>query len=625
MFDKSRKDSSPEAATDSNPAAEPQPGEPAQAKREIRSPIVCVLGHIDHGKTSILDYIRGTVVQQREAAGITQHIGASFFPINAIRDFGGESFANIKLSIPGLLVIDTPGHAAFMNLRSRGGAVADIAILVIDVTAGLMPITWESVRILRNRKVPFLIAANKIDRVPGWQSVEKAGFPKAYKAQSPFVQQDLDKRIYQIIGDFYDAGFPGCERYDRINDFTKNIAIVPTSAKTGEGIPTLLMVLCGLAQQYLQQNIRFSAGPAKGVVLEVKQEPGLGPALDALVYDGVLRKGDPVIFGGLDHPVKTKIRALLLPKDLDEIRDPRNKFNSVDELYAAAGVKILAPDVDDVVAGAPIRSYQTAAQEEQFTREITEELENLKISTDSEGVILKADTLGSLEAIVQFFQKSGIQIRRADVGPVTKADVVEASTVRDTDPLSAVILAFNNKILKDAQEEAFDLNIRIFQHDVIYQLLDQYAEYKEKRKSEQLEAALSELVYPGKITLIPDFVFRRSNPVVCGVKVVGGKIVPKVKILRAEDGKIVGRIHQIQDKGQSLKEAGRDEEVAISIQKATMGRHLQEEDTLFVAVPESHARELKNRYYAELVPDEQETLDEYIKLMRQFHSPYWAM
>ena len=136
----------------------------------IRAPIVCILGHIDHGKTTILDYIRGTVVQQREAAGITQHIGASYFPTGDIKEFlrkSKQEFAEKEIKLPGILVVDTPGHAAFLNLRRRGGAVADIAILVIDVTAGTMPITWESVRILRERKTPFVIAANKIDRISG--------------------------------------------------------------------------------------------------------------------------------------------------------------------------------------------------------------------------------------------------------------------------------------------------------------------------------------------------------------------------------------------------------------------------------------------------------------------------
>ncbi|GAH07395.1 unnamed protein product, partial [marine sediment metagenome] len=228
-------------------------------KKLIRAPIACILGHIDHGKTSLLDYVRGTVVQKREAAGITQHIGASYFPTEDIVEFLKKSkkeHAEKKFQLPGLLVIDTPGHAAFMNLRKRGGAVADIAILVIDVTAGTMPITWESVRILREKKTPFVIAANKIDRISGWKSIKDLDFLDSYENQKPHVKGFLDEKIYQIIGDFLEEGFKGIERYDKIKDFTKQIAIVPTSAKTGEGISTLLMILMGLTQQYLTNNLK---------------------------------------------------------------------------------------------------------------------------------------------------------------------------------------------------------------------------------------------------------------------------------------------------------------------------------------------------------------------------------
>lgn len=587
--------------------------------------MVCVLGHIDHGKTSILDYIRGTVVQKREAAGITQHIGASFLPIGAIRDFCGDAFGNFELTIPGLLVIDTPGHAAFLNLRSRGGAVADIAILVVDVVSGAAPITWESVRILRSRKVPFIIAANKIDRVPGWRPVEKADFLTAYNQQPEAVRRDLDNRLYTMIADFIEEGFPDVDRYDRIQDFTKTLAIVPTSAKTGEGIPTLLMVLAGLTQQYLQKNIRFSEGPAKGVVLEVKNEPGYGVALDCLIYDGVINRGDQVIVGGLSKPIRAKVRALLLPKPLDEIRSPRKKFDSVETLTAAAGVKILAAGVEDVVAGAPLRTYHTPAQAEQFEREIKDELSEIQVTTDSEGVILKADTLGSLEAIVAFFRGEDVKIRRAEVGPVTRNDVVEASTVREKDSSYAVILAFNVKILKEAQEAAFDLNVRVFQSDVIYQLLEEYHEYREKVKAEETNAALGELVRPGKIEFIPEYVFRQSNPLVAGVRVLGGRIAPKVRLLRESDGKSIGRIHQIQDKGQSLREATEGMEVAISMQKVTMGRQVKVDDVLYVEVPESHARRLKNAFFDELSESERRVLDELITLMRTKRAPYWGM
>ncbi len=593
----------------------------------IRAPIVCILGHIDHGKTTILDYIRGTVVQQREAAGITQHIGASYFPTKDIKEFLGKSkqeFAEKEIKLPGILVIDTPGHAAFLNLRRRGGAVADIAILVIDVTAGTMPITWESVRILRERKTPFIIAANKIDRISGWKSIKDADFLDSYNSQKPHVKDYLDEKILQIVGNFLEEGFKGIDRYDKIKDFTQKIAIVPTSGKTGEGISTLLMILMGLVQQYLTTNLRFSEGAAKGVVLEVKKEKGQGKTMDVLIYDGIIHKGDEFIVGGLEKPIKSKVRALLIPKPLDEIRDPRQKFDSVDFISAAAGIKILAPNIEDVVAGSPFRGIADYSEEEVVYSEIESEVESIRIKTDKAGVVLKADTLGSLEALENHFTKNGVKISIADVGPIKKEDIINAKIVKDLDPYSATVLGFNVPILPEANEQAIKDNIRIFTNNVIYRLLEDYIEYAETRKAEDTAKGLSELILPAKIKMLPEFIFRNSDPAVFGVYVEAGILYPKVQLI-TDKGKRVRRVHQIQDKGQTLEKAYKDSEVAISIRGIEIGRDIEKDETLFVNVPESHVRQLMGRFIDELTIDQKQALKEFIVLMRNINHPWWGM
>jgi len=593
----------------------------------IRAPIACILGHIDHGKTSLLDYIRGTVVQQREAAGITQHIGASYFPTNDIKEFlrkSKQEFADKEIKLPGLLIVDTPGHAAFMNLRKRGGAVADIAILVIDVTAGTMPITWESVRILRERKTPFIIAANKIDRISGWKSKKDADFLDTYNTQKPHVKEFLDEKILQIIGNFLEEGFKGIDRYDKIKDFTKKIAIVPTSAKTGEGISTLIMILMGLVQQYLIPNLQFSEGPAKGVVLEVKKEKGQGITMDVLIYNGVIHKGDEFIVGGLEKPIKSKVRALLRPKPMDEIRDPRQKFDSEDLVSAAAGIKVLAPNIEDVVAGSPFRVIGSPSEEETVYNEIEEEVQSIRIQTDKAGVVLKADTLGSLEALENHFTTNGVKISIADVGPIKKEDVMNANIVKILDPYSASVLGFNVPILPEAREQATLDNIRIFTNDVIYRLLEDYIEYAETRKAEDTAKGLSELILPAKLKMLPEYVFRNSNPAVFGVLVEAGTLYPKVPLITAE-GKKVRRVHQLQDKGKTLEKANKDAEVAISIRGIEIGKDIGKDETLYVSVPESHVRQLMSKFSDELTSDQKEALKEYIILMRKTNHPWWGM
>ena len=593
----------------------------------IRAPIVCVLGHIDHGKTSLLDYIRGTIVQKREAAGITQHIGASYFPTEDIKEFLKKSkkdFAEKAIKLPGILIIDTPGHAAFMNLRKRGGAVADIAILVIDVTAGTMPTTWEAVRILGERKTPFIIAANKIDRIAGWSSIKDADFLDTYNKQKQSAKEFLDEKIIQIMINFMEEGFKGIDRYDKISDFTKKVAIVPTSAKTGEGLSTLLMILMGLVQQYLTKNLKFSEGAAKGVVLEVKKEKGSGKTIDVLIYDGNIKKGDEFIVGGLEKPIKSKIRALLRPKPLDEIRDPREKFDSVDMVSAAAGIRILAPNIDDVVAGSPFRGLMDASEEESIYKEIESEVKSIKIKTDKAGVVLKADTLGSLEALENHLSSNDVKISVADVGPIKKEDVINAKIVKDIDPYSAVILGFNVQILPEAKDQAFADNIRIFTSDVIYRLLEEYIQYSLTRRAEDTAKELGELTLPCKIKMFPDYIFRNSNPAVFGVNVESGTLKPRAPLI-TDKGKRVGFVHQIQDKGQTLEKADTGSEVAISVKGIEIGRDIDKDETMFVNVPESHVRQLITKFSNQLSSDQKVALREFIELKRKTEHPWWGM
>jgi translation initiation factor 5B len=579
-------------------------------KMPMRQPICVVLGHIDSGKTSILDKIRGTAVQKREAKGITQHIGASMLDTETINAIGGKLLESykVKLTIPGILVIDTPGHSSFFNLRKRGGAVADFAILVVDILNGFQAQTYECVDILRTRKTPFLIAANKVDRINGWSPSGSLSILKSLSVQQDFVLRFLDERIYEIMGDLSRLGFSG-DRFDRVRDFTRNIAIIPTSAVTGEGIAELLVVLAGLAQQYLSQRLQFSEGAAKGVVLEVKEEPGLGHTIDAIIYDGVLHRDDLIVVGGLGKAIDTHIRALLLPKPLDEMRDPRQRFDSVDEVVAAAGVKIVAPGLEKAVAGAPLRAVEDSSQLDQVIREVQAEVESVRIETSKSGVVLKADTLGSLEALMSYFSERGVPVRLADVGDVSKRDVIEAAVVAEREPLYAVVLAFGVRVLPDAEEEAEINGVPIFRSDVIYGLFDDYDKWVAEKREEQRRQALAGVVRPFKIRILPGYVFRRSKPAVVGVEVLAGSMVPKARLVN-KDNRRVGEIMQIQDEGEVRQVAHRGSSVAISIRGPTVGRQIREGDILYSDIPEIQLDRLSRELGEELSPDELEVLNE---------------
>lgn len=590
----------------------------------MRQPIVCMLGHVDTGKTSLLDKIRGTAVQMREAGGLTQQIGASYFPFDTLVAIVQKLMQNVNLSVkvPGLLVVDTPGHEAFANLRTRGGSVADIAILVVDVMHGFENQTFESLQILKSRKVPFIIAANKIDRVAGWKSEENRPFMKAYKAQNKWVKEDLDNRLYNMMGTLSREGMAS-DRFDRVRDFTKNIAIVPVSAKTGEGIGELLMVLIGLTQQFLEQKLQVTDGLAKGTVLEVKEDVGLGTTINAIIYDGTLHADDTIVIGGRDGPIATKIRAILTPQPLEEIRDSKKQFIAIQEAHAAAGIKIAAPNIDDAIPGAPLLAIGEGMTLEEAMEEVASEMEQLKVQTEKTGIMVKTDTLGSLEALVDSLRAKDIPIRTADIGDVSRRDVMEALSVKYEDQFLGAILAFNVKILPDAETEARDQKVPIFWNDIIYNLMDEYIRWVEEEREAQERKEFDTLVKPGKFEIMEGYIFRRAKPSIFGAIVLAGQLTPRVQCINQE-GEKLGRISQIQEGGKAISLAEEGKEVAVAMPQPIVGRHIKERDVLFVDIPEKHAKLLRTKYAGRLTESANEALRELVQLKRK-KDMLWAI
>ena len=580
---------------------------------KFRQPIVVVLGHIDSGKTSLLDKIRGTAVQSREAGGITQHIGASFFPIETLEQLCGDLLQKVggKIDIPGILVIDTPGHAVFTNLRNRGGSASDISILVIDAMKGLEVQTRESLDILRKRKVPFLIALNKLDTVPGWRS--SSSLTSSLKQLDETTQDNLDGRIYNVVGELSRYGIQS-EAFYRLQNPQKQVAIVPVSAKTGEGIPELISLLIGLTQSYLKQKLTVS-NETRGIVLEVTEEPGLGDTANIILTDGVLNKYDEIAVAKKDGVVTTKIKAIFMPKPLDEMRDPRDKFTPVDQVVAASGVKISTSDLDGVLGGSPIIGI-TDSNIDSVKNEIESEIKSIFIETDSVGIIVKADTLGSLEAIVDTLKENDISISTADTGMVSRKDVVKAQVITETDKYLGSILAFGVKVLDDAKDEANKNGIRIFSQPVLYDLVDEYRDWVTSDKENMQRTELDLIMMPCKFQLIKGMVFRRNGPAVCGVEILVGSLKQKSIIINST-GKEVGVIKQIEDNGEKIKQAAKGSEVAVSMNEPVIGRTIREGEILYSLPNDIGVRLLKERYHDSLSDDESNILDEIITLRRK--------
>ncbi|MFB6284022.1 MAG: translation initiation factor IF-2 [Halobacteria archaeon] len=588
----------------------------SDSNQELRTPIVSVLGHVDHGKTTLLDEIRGSAVVEGEAGAITQHIGSTMVPIDVIEQLC-EDILPPKIEIPGLLFIDTPGHHAFTTLRSRGGALSDIAILVIDVNDGFQPQTREAVGILDQYETPFVVAANKVDRVPGWRPNPGATFQESYAEQSDRAQGDLDQKIYELIGDLHDEGFNG-DRYDRVKNFRKNIGVVPISAETGEGLAELLMVLVGLAQSYLKEDLELHAtGPGLGTVVEVKEARGFGTTVDILLYDGVLEVGDEIVVGGKHKPIVTEVRALLKPGEMSEIRVEK-EFEKVDRVTAADGIKVAAPDLDEAMAGAPIKVVDDRGLET-VKDEVEEEMQERGVEVENQGIVVKADTLGSVEALGKTLDEAEISVKKATEGTVAKRDVVDAET--SDERKNRVIMAFNVDVLEDAREYAQESLVKIFEGDVIYKLVEEYEEWTEGLESKRAEKVFESVVMPSKIRLLPDHTFRQNDPAVVGVEVVSGTLEKNVSV--EKEGNVVGEVKGIQRQGEDIDEANLGDQVSVAIDGPTMGRQIKEGDHLYTRLPEKHAKILESELYESLDEPEREALDEYLERKRE-DSPFWA-
>ena len=585
----------------------------------IRTPIVCVLGHVDHGKTSLLDRIRGSSVVSSEAGAITQHIGATVVPIEAIQGISA-GMQKVAVQVPGLLFIDTPGHHAFTTLRARGGALADMAIVVVDINEGFQPQTEEALSILRNCRTPFVVALTKIDRVHGWRSTEKSPFLASFAKQNERVTEFMETRHYEIVGKLSDLGF-NSERFDRVTDFARTIAIVPISAHTGEGISDLLLVMIGLAQRYMGEALAVQVqGPGQGTVLEVKEERGLGLTLDVILFDGTLSVGDQVMLATADGVVQTKVKSLLKPRPMKEILT-EDRFERVRSVIAASGVKVAAPGLDRVIAGSPLRVVR--GDRDAIEQEIRDEVSQINVTLSDEGLVIKADTIGALEALSKELESREIGVMRAAVGPVSRHDLVDAQTIKA--PLYRAVLAFNAPLLPDAQailrDGGPDLP-KVFEAKVIYQLIDEFVEWRDTEKQRMEQQRFERIILPAKLRVLPGCVFRQSNPAVVGVRVLGGTLRTDVGIVRT-DGRKVGHLKTIQSQGEYVHEVEAGAEVAVAIEGATVGRQLDVDDDLYVDLPERHVKVLEKEMLNHISTTAREVLDEYTA-MRRRAEPFWG-
>lgn len=574
-----------------------------------RSPIICLLAHVDHGKTTLLDSVRGTAVAKKEAGGITQMIGASYVSKKSIDAVAGKLAEKMKLkiSIPGLLFIDTPGHEAFSNLRDRGGSLADLVILLVDINQGFQPQTIESIKILKQHKTPFILAANKVDMIGGWKSQGTTSFLESFSMQPEHIKQRFDEKLYSIMGKISEYGFDS-ERFDKVEDFSKQIAIVPISAKTREGMSELLVLIGGLSQKFLGNRLEIEEnGRGKGSIIEVKDEKGLGTTVDVIVYDGIFRKNDEIAYMTSEGVKKTKVRGLLEPN-----LGGKEKFLYVDEVVAAAGVKICAPGLEGAIPGSPLEVVHDFGRE---GKEIERQFKQVIFhKSDEQGVILRADSLGSVEALLQLLKGAGIPVKDADVGNIIRKDVLAAGAIEDK--YLGVILGFNVNVLDEAWEESRNSKVPIIYSNIVYKVIEEYQEWVKKEKEALRKESLAKLTCPGRLKVLDGYIFRACKPAIFGVDVLAGRIKKNYRLMK-KDGEIVGQVREIQKEKEKVDEAGKGDQLAISCDGIHIGKNVNAGDVLYTCMSREEIELWKERQ--DMLNDEEKELYLQIKKMLSKH------
>ncbi|KAH7518527.1 hypothetical protein FEM48_Zijuj09G0181100 [Ziziphus jujuba var. spinosa] len=600
---------------------------PKQSDDNLRSPICCIMGHVDTGKTKLLDCIRGTNVQEGEAGGITQQIGATYFPAENIRERTKELKADAKLKVPGLLVIDTPGHESFTNLRSRGSGLCDIAILVVDIMHGLEPQTIESLNLLKMRNTEFIIALNKVDRLYGWKATRNAPILKTMKQQTRDVQNEFNMRLTQIITQFKEQGL-NTELYYKNREMGETYSIVPTSAISGEGVPDLLLLLVQWSQKTMVEKLTYS-NEVQCTVLEVKVVEGHGTTIDVVLVNGVLHEGDQIVVCGMQGPIVTTIRALLTPHPMKELR-VKGTYLHHKQIKAAQGIKITAQGLEHAIAGTGL--YVVGPQDDlEDVKELAmEDMKSVmsRIDKSGEGVCVQASTLGSLEALLEFLKtpEVNIPVSGISIGPVHKKDVMKANVMLEKKKEYATILAFDVKATPEARELADELGVKIFIADIIYHLFDQFKAYIDNLKEQKKKEAADEAVFPCVLKILPNCIFNKKDPIVLGVDVLEGiaKVGTPICIPQ-RDFIDIGRIASIENNHKPVDTAKKGQKVAIKIvgsspdeQQKMFGRHFELEDELVSRISRNSIDVLKANYRDDLSIEEWKLL---VKLKSLFKIP----
>jgi translation initiation factor 5B len=580
--------------------------------KDYKSPVVSFMGHVDAGKTSLMDCIRGTKIQQGEAGGITQSIGSSFVPIEHIREVTKniKGKFSVEHNIPGVLIVDTPGHSAFSSMRDRGSSLCDLAILVIDINKGIQPQTEESIKMLKEKNVPFVIAATKIDMIYGWKKTSEVNLRKVLKEQEESTTQVMQSMMEDLKYEFskldIDAVF-----YFNNKTPNKTYSIVPISTQTNEGLSDLLSLLVYISQNWMSKKITYK-DTLDATIMESILDTKLGWVLDVILSNGTLNVGDKITVTTQDGVKISSVRNILTPPQLTQDRTKVSWTNN-SSIKASQGIRIIGSNLENCIAGSSI--FKIENNEFEIIEKAKQEFDKFwkSFEWDSKGVCLVAPTIGELDAAYNLLKLEQIPIAKGEISNFTKkvADRYFSLTEEEQLKENKIIFYFHSKPITGKQEDEYsslckDLGLTFLHNMVIYQLIDQYKETKKKfleeRKKENSEKGKA--IFPCELQILKDHVYMKggNDDLLFGIKVRAGRLLKGTPIISEKKVKL-GKVTSIQKNHKEVTEAKLRDEVCIRIKNesnVSFGRQLASSDKLISELSRDSIDELKLNFRDEM-------------------------
>ena len=591
----------------------------------LKAPICCIVGHVDAGKTSLLDRLRNTNIQEKEVGGITQHIGSTFFPIDTIK----SSCSSIKgkfeviCNIPGILMIDTPGHSEFQSLRDVGTSICDLGILIIDIEESIQEQTKEAIKLLKEKKIPFVVAVTKLDKINGWKTTTSPNLREALKEQSKDMSMMLMAKLEDIKYDLSKEDI-NAEFYFKNSNPKQIYSIVPVSSKTGEGIADLLSLLVYTAQNWMLKKIIYQ-DTVSCTIMESKYDKHNGYTIDVILNNGTINVGDKFVVSTITGPNICTVRNLLIPSAFTQLGKKTN-WDYKDSVRASIGCKIIGSNLDGAYPGTHLFSIKTsdASTETDAINNANQEINAVWKSYDfiSPGVFIGTQTFGELDAGYSIFQKAGISVAGAYIGePSNKfIDLILMKTETDTLPENRIYLyfgAFNNT---DVFEYAKKNNITLLSSEVIYKLVELYKIEKEKMIKAR-QNTNNNAIFPVEMVILKQYLFMKggSDHLMFGVKIKKGTLYKNTPICVPEKNVHLGKVLNIQFEHKEKEKGEEGQEICIRLDNPNqliINRQFDVSDKLIARLSRESIDILK-RDYKEVVPKKDWLLIiEHIKLLK---------